>query len=59
MSFENSSHETTSTQGDSECFDIKQEIKSDPDGCGVNTDLTRYWVTCPGGILKEVCDIAK
>ena len=35
-------------------FKVKQEIKSDRDGCGGNTDLTRYWVTCPGGILKEV-----
>ena len=43
-SCENSSQETTSTK----------EIKSDRDGCVRNTDLTRYWVTCPGGILKEV-----
>ena len=51
-SVENSSQETISTQGDSEFIEIKQEIKSDV--CGGNTDLTRYWVTCPGGILKEV-----
>ena len=43
-----------STQGDSEYIKVKQEIKSDSDGCEGNTDLTRYWVTCPGGILKEV-----
>ena len=53
-SIENSSQETTSTQGDSEFIEIKQEIKSVRDGYGGNTDLTRYWVTCPGGILKEV-----
>ena len=54
-SIENSSQETTSTQGDSEFIeDVKKETKSDRDGYGENTDLTRYWVTCPGGILKEV-----
>ena len=54
QSFENSCQETTSTQGDSEFTEVKQEIKSDPGGCEGITDLTRYWVTCPGGILKEV-----
>ena len=54
LSFENSSQETMSTQGDSEFIHVKQELKSDPGGYEVNTDLTRYWVTCPGGILKEV-----
>ena len=54
LSFENSSQETTSTQGNSELIEVKQEIKSDPDGCGGNTNLTRCWVTYPGGILKEV-----
>ena len=54
LSYKNSSKETMSTQDDSECIQIKQDIKSDHDGYGGNTDLTRYWVTCPGGILKEV-----
>ena len=54
QSFENSSEVTTTTQGDSEFIYVKQEIKSDRDECEGNTDLTRYWVTCPGGILKEV-----
>ena len=48
------SQETTSTQGDSKFIEVIQEIKSDRDRYGENTDLTRYWVTCPGGILKEV-----
>ena len=29
-------------------------MKSDLDGYGGNTHLTRHWITCPGGILKEV-----
>ena len=29
-------------------------MKSDIDGYGGNTNLTRHWITCPGGILKEV-----
>ena len=29
-------------------------MKSDLDGYGGNTNLSRHWVTCPGGILKEV-----
>ena len=33
---------------------VKQEMKSDCDGYGGDTVLTRHWVTCPGGILKEV-----
>ena len=33
---------------------VKQEMKSDCDGYGGDTVLTRNWVTCPGGILKEV-----
>ena len=54
LAFENPSQETTLTQGDSEFSEVKQEIKSDRDGYGRNMDLTRYWVTCPGGVLKEV-----
>ena len=53
-SFENSSQETTSAQCDSELIEVKQKIKSDHEGYGANTDLTRYWVTSAGGILKEV-----
>ena len=48
------SQETTSTQDASELIEVKQEIKSDRDGYRGKTDLTRCWVTCPGGLLKEV-----
>ena len=46
LSFENSSQETTSAQDDIEFIKVKQEIKSEPGGYKVNTDLTRCWVTC-------------
>ena len=46
-----SSPATTSTQ---DFIDVKTEMKSDLDRYGGNTNLTRRWITCPGGILKEV-----
>ena len=54
LSLGNSSEEITSTQFATDFTEIKQEMKSDRDGCGGNTNLTRHWVTCPGGVLKEV-----
>ena len=54
LSFENSSEETMSTQNATDFTEVKQEIKSDTDGYGGNTCLTRHWITCPGGVLKEV-----
>ena len=54
MSFENISIATTSTQDCIDFIDVKTEMKSDLDGDGGNTLLTRRWVTCPGDILKEV-----
>ena len=47
----NTSPATTSTQ---DSIEVKTEMKSDYDGYGGNTTLTRHCVTCPGGILKEV-----
>ena len=54
MSLGHSSEETTSTQDATDFTEVKQEMKSDGDGYGGNTNLTRHWVTCPGGVLKEV-----
>ena len=54
LSFENISIATTSTQDSIDVIGVKTEMKSDLDGDGGNTLLTRRWVTCPGGILKEV-----
>ena len=54
LSCENRSPATTSTQDSIDVIDVKTEMKSDLDGYGRNTNLTRHWVTCPGGILKEV-----
>ena len=53
LSFENPSQGTQFTQDCIDVIDVKTEIKSDIDGYVGNTHLTRYWVTCPGGILKE------
>ena len=51
LSCENTSPATTSIQ---DSIEVKTELKSDLDGYGGNTNLTRHWITCPGGILKEV-----
>ena len=54
LSFEKSSGETTSTQDATDFTEVKQDSKSDSDGYGGNKNLTIHWVTCPGGVLKEV-----
>ena len=51
---ENTSPATTSTQDFIDFIGVKTEMKSDLDGDGGTTNLTRRWVTCPGGILIEV-----
>ena len=51
---ENTIQGTTSTQDSIDVIDIKTEMKSDLDGYGGNTNFTRHWVTCPGGVLKEM-----
>ena len=33
---------------------LNTDMKSDLDEYGVKTNLTKHWVTCPGGILKLV-----
>ena len=52
--FGNSGEETISTQDATDFTEVKQDMISDRDGYAGNTNLTRHWVTCPGGILKEV-----
>ena len=36
-----------------ELTEVKQE-KADPDDYGRNSDETRHWIVCQGGVLKEV-----
>ena len=52
LEVENSNQETTSTQDASDYIEVKREINSDGDRYVGNK--TRHWVTCPGGLLKEV-----
>ena len=33
---------------------MKQEKKEYPDGYDRSSEVTRHWVVCPGGVLKEV-----
>ena len=54
LSLGNSNEETTSTQFATDFTEVKQEMKSDSGGYGIATNSTRHWVTCPGGVLKEV-----
>ena len=37
-----------------ELTDVKLEKKTDPDEYDRNSDETRHWVVCQGGVLKEV-----
>ena len=52
LSFGNSNEEATSDATD--FTEVKQETRSDSDGYGGNTNFTRHWIACPGGVLKEV-----
>ena len=39
---------------DNKTMQVKQEMQEYPDGYDRNSDVTRHWVVCPGGVLKEV-----
>ena len=54
LSFENTSQGTPSIQDYIDVIDVKTDMKSDLGEYGGKTNLTIHWVTCPGGILKEV-----
>ena len=46
--------ETNWTRDANETIQVKQETKEYPDGYDRSSEVTRHWVVCPGGVLKEV-----
>ena len=46
--------ETNRTNDATETIQVKQEKKEYPDGFDRSSEVTRHWVVCPGGVLKEV-----
>ena len=46
--------ETNRTNNANETIQVKQEKKGYPDGYDRSSEVTRHWVVCPGGVLKEV-----
>ena len=46
--------ETNWTLDADETIQVKQEKKEYPDGYDRSSKVTRHWVVCPGGVLKEV-----
>ena len=51
---ENTSQEIASTPDANDVIEVKQEIESYCDEYDGKSDLTRHWITCLGGVLKEV-----
>ena len=49
----NTDKTSASTYGVNELTKVKRE-KADPDEYGRNSDETRHWIVCQGGVLKEV-----
>ena len=50
----NTDQETNWTNYANETIQVKQEKKEYPDGYDRSSEVTRHWVVCPGGVLKEV-----
>ena len=46
--------ETNRTNDAKETIQVKQEMKESPDGYDRSSEVTRHWIVCPGGVLKEV-----
>ena len=46
--------ETNWTNDANESIQVKQEKKECTDGYDRSSEVTRHWVVCPGGVLKEV-----
>ena len=46
--------ETNRTNDANETIQVKQEKKEYPDGYDRSSQVTRHWVVCHGGVLKEV-----
>ena len=54
LPFKNTDKETNRTNDANETIQVKQEKKECPDGYDRSSEVTRHWVICPGGVLKEV-----
>ena len=52
--FMNTEHASAWTCDANDLTEVKLEKKTDPGEYDRNSDETRQWVVCPGGILKEV-----
>ena len=46
--------ETNWTLDVNETIQVKQEKKEYPDGYDRSSEVTKHWIVCPGGVLKEV-----
>ena len=46
--------ETNWTNDANEIIQVKQEKKECTDGYDRSSEVTRHWIVCPGGVLKEV-----
>ena len=54
LPFRNTGHETNWTNNANESIQVKQEKKEYTDGYERSSEVTRHWVVCPGGVVKEV-----
>ena len=54
LPFKNTDKETNRTNDANETIQVKQEKKEYPDAYDRSSEVTRHWVICPGGVLKEV-----
>ena len=52
--FKNTDQETNWTNDANETNRVKPEKKEYPDVYDRSSEVTRHWVVCPGGVLKEV-----
>ena len=52
--FNSTDHETNWTREGNETIQVKQEKKEYTDGYYRSSEVTRHWVVCPDGALKEV-----
>ena len=54
LPFKNTDKETNRTNDANETIQVKLEKKEYPDVYDGSSEVTRHWVVCPGGVLKEV-----
>ena len=54
LPFMNTDKTSACTYDVNELTEVKLETKADPDEYDRNSDVTRHWIVCQGGVLKEV-----